>query len=201
MGTVHRLANRATRTLQGLFPGFFPGAKHNHAKDFGYPDAVDFATSYHAYRRYPLGTAAVDKTVGKTWEDNPYLQEFQRDGTEDGDQGETSLEGQIRQRFDDLRIWQHLAECDRRGLVGTYSGLILRLADDKRFNEPVERVNGGLVGLVEVIPAWEGQLTVNGGTPTSGRRPTASRRCSSSPSLRLVTRNSLATSQSIPTGY
>lgn len=46
-------------------------------------------------------------------------------------------------------------------LVGAYAGLILRLADDKPFREPVDRVNGGLLGLVEVIPAWEGQLTVS----------------------------------------
>lgn len=155
------LVNRATRTLQGMFPGFFGAAKHNHAADFGYPDQVDFPLAFDAYCRNPLARAAVDKTVGKTWEDNPFLQEFQRDGTEDGDQGETRIEADIRQRFADLRIWQHLAECDRRALVGRYSGLILRFADSQPFKEPVKRVNGGLKGLVEVIPAWEGQLSVS----------------------------------------
>ncbi|RZJ47434.1 MAG: DUF1073 domain-containing protein [Brevundimonas sp.] len=157
----HLLVNRAQRVLGQMFPGFFPGAKHNHAADFGYPEAVTFETAYHAYTRYPLATAAVDKTIGKTWEDNPFLQEFQRDGTKGGDQGETSVEADIRQRFADLRVWQHMAEADRRSLVGRYSGLILRLADSKPFREPVERVPGGLMGLVEVIPAWEGQLTVS----------------------------------------
>lgn len=155
------LLNRATRTLQGMFPGYFGGQKHNHAADFGYPDRVTFELAFDAYCRNPLARAAVDKTVGKTWEDNPFLQEFQRDGTEAGDQGETEVEGDIRQRFADLRVWQHLAECDRRGLVGTYSGLILRLADNKQFREPVDSVSGGLLGLVEVIPAWEGQLSVS----------------------------------------
>ncbi|MBC1183930.1 hypothetical protein HF680_14895 [Brevundimonas sp. WCHBH090558] len=145
-----------------MFPGFFFSAqKHNHAADFGYPDQVSFELAFDAYCRNPLARAAVDKTVGKTWEDNPYLQEFQRDGTEGGDQGETGLEADIRQRFADLRIWQHLAECDRRSLVGCYSGLILRFADSKAFKEPVDTVSGGLMGLVEVIPAWEGQLTVS----------------------------------------
>jgi hypothetical protein len=161
MSARHMLVNRAQRVLGQMFPGFFPGAKHNHAADFGYPADVDFPTAYHAYARYPLAAAAVDKTIGKTWEDNPFLQEYQRDGTESGDQGETRLEADIRQRFADLRVWQHMAEADRRSLVGRYSGLILRLADNKRFNEPVDRVSGGLLGLVEVIPAWEGQLTVS----------------------------------------
>jgi len=159
MSARHLLLNAASRSLQAMFPGFFGGQKHNHAADFGYPDRVTFAEAYHAYTRYPLAAAAVNKTIGKTWEDNPFLQEFQRDGTKDGDQGETKLESDIRQRFDDLRVWQHMAEADRRGLVGAYAGLILRLADNKPFREPVDRVNGGLLGLVEVIPAWEGQLT------------------------------------------
>jgi hypothetical protein len=161
MSARQGLLNRATRTLVGMFPGFFPGAKHNHAADFGYPDTVDFGTAFHAYCRYPLATAAVDKTIGKTWEDNPFLQEFQRDGTVSGDQGETKLEAEIRKRFADLRVWQHMAEADGRSLVGSYSGLILRLADDQPFSAPVTTVRGGLLGLVEVIPAWEGQLSVS----------------------------------------
>ena len=162
MSARHLLANVAQRSLQAMFPGYFFGAqKHNHAADFGYPDQVSFELAFDAYCRNPLARAAVDKTVGKTWEDNPFLQEFQRDGTEGGDQGETKVEADIRQRFADLRIWQHLAECDRRGLVGAYSGLILRFADSQPFKAPVTRVPGGLLGLVEVIPAWEGQLTVN----------------------------------------
>lgn len=161
MSARHALVNRAVRSLTQMFPGFFPGAKHNHAADFGYPDAVSFETAYYAYTRYPLAAAAVDKTIGKTWEDNPFLQEYQRDGTVGGDQGETRVEADIRQRFADLRLWQHMAEADRRSLVGRYSGLILRLADSKPFSAPVQRVPGGLDGLVEVIPAWEGQLTVS----------------------------------------
>lgn len=161
MNPVRLVVNNAQRSLQAMFPGYFGAPKHNHAADFGYPDQVTFPLAFDAYCRNPLARAAVNKTVGKTWEDQPYLQEFQRDGTEGGDQGETKIEADIRQRFADLRVWQHLAECDRRGLVGAYSGLILRLADGRQFKEPVERVPGGLEGLVEVIPAWEGQLTVS----------------------------------------
>jgi hypothetical protein len=162
MNPLRLVVNNAQRSLQAMFPGYFFGVqKHNHAADFGYPDRVDFDTAYTAYNRYPLARAAVDKTVGKSWETNPLLQEFQRDGSKKGQQKETRVEAGIRQRFGDLRVWQHLAECDRRGLVGAYSGLILRLADDQPFDQPVKRVGGGLDGLVEVIPAWEGQLTVS----------------------------------------
>lgn len=175
MHPLRLVVNNAQRSLRAMFPGFYFGApKHNHAADFGYPDRVEFETAFEAYNRYPLARAAVDKTVGKSWETNPLLQEYQRDGTKSGSQEETKPEADIRQRFGDLRVWQHLAECDRRSLVGAYSGLIMRLGDGKRFDEPVDRVPGGLDGLVEVIPAWEGQLTVsqwdtNQTSPTYGQ--------------------------------
>jgi hypothetical protein len=56
-------------------------------------------------------------------------------------------------------------------MVGGYSGLILRYADDKRFLEPVDTVPGGLDGLVDIIPAWAGQLTVSS-WDTDERSPT-----------------------------
>lgn len=162
MHPLRLVVNNAQRSLQAMFPGFYFGApKHNHAADFGYPDRVEFSTAFEAYNRYPLARAAVDKTVGKSWETNPLLQEYQRDGTKPGTQKETKPEADIRQRFGDLRVWQHMAECDRRSLVGAYSGLIMRFADSQPFKAPVTRVPGGLDGLVEVIPAWEGQLTVS----------------------------------------
>lgn len=171
MNPVRLVVNNAQRSLQAMFPGYFGAPKHNHAADFGYPDEVAFADAWRAYNRFPIARAAVDKTVGKSWETNPLLQEFQRDGSKKGAQKETKPEADIRQRFGDLRLWQHIAECDRRSLVGCYSGLILRLGDGRRFNEPVERVPGGLDGLVEVLPAWEGQLTVSQ-WDTNERSPT-----------------------------
>lgn len=152
---IQMLAN-AVRRLDTLFPGYFPEqAKHDHYKDFGYPKELAFQNFYDMYRRNGVANAGVDKTVGKVWQDFPFLLE-----REDSD-GETDLERDIRERFNDLRIWQRLREADKRSMVGAYSGVILRLADSKRFNEPVERVPGGLNGLVEIIPAWEGQLKVS----------------------------------------
>ena len=159
MSARRGLLNAAGRTLANMFPGYFGTHKHDHYSDFGYPDEVDFKLTFRAYTRTGLGRAAVDKTVGKVWQEAPWLQEFARD---DGDDTpETAVEKEIRERFAELRVWQVLAEADRRGLVGCYAGVILRLADDKTFEQPVDTVRGGLKGLVEVIPAWEGQLTVS----------------------------------------
>lgn len=142
-----------------MFPGFFPGAKHNHYVDFGYPTEVTFELLYAAFTRNSVAKAAVNKTVCKTWETNPLLQEKARDAGQP--RPETRREALIRQKFDDLRLWQRLAECDRRAMVGRYAGAILRIADGQRFDQPVGMVSNGLDGLVEIIPAWEGQLTVS----------------------------------------
>lgn len=159
MSPLTLVRNAAIRTREAMFPAFFPEAKHNHYRDFGFPVDLTFDQFYGIYRRNGMATAAVDKTILKTWQDNPFLQERQRD---DGDDiKETRLEREIRQRFDDLRFWTILAEADRRSLVGCYAGVILRFADGKTFDQPVDWVNGGLNGLVEIVPAWEGQLTVS----------------------------------------
>lgn len=161
MNKLRLVVNNAVRRLDAMFPGYFASAKHNHYKDFGYPETLNFSQLYAMYTRNGIATAGVNKTVLKTWQDNPFLLEKERDGSEAGQSDETALEKQIRQRFDDLRLWPKLSEADGMSLVGAYSGVILRFADSKLFEEPVDRVPGGLDGLVEVIPAWEGQLTVS----------------------------------------
>jgi hypothetical protein len=161
MNKVVRLANRATRSLGEMFPAFFAGAKHNHYADFGFPTSLDFDQFHGMYSRNGIAKAGVNKTVGKTWQDSPFLLEKERDGSQQGAVAETTLEAEIRTRFDRLRVWAKLAEADKRSLVGRYAGVILRLADGETFDKPVTRVTGGLDGLVEVIPVWEGQLTVS----------------------------------------
>lgn len=160
---VRFVGNRAYRSIYSMFGGIFAGtnAKHDHSKDFGYPDVLTFEQLHRMYMRNGIAAAGVNKTIGKTWQDNPFLLEKERDGSQTGEDEETTLEAEIRQRFDDLRLWARLAEADRRSMVGCYAGVILRFADGKPFNKPVDRVNGGLDGLIEVIPAWEGQLQVS----------------------------------------
>ena len=148
------MVNAAQRSLSKLFPGYFGSEKHDYNRDYGYPDTLNFGHFYKMYRRNGIAKAGVQQTVLKTWQDNPAVWE-----NEDAD--ETKLEKEIRQRFEALSLWQRLAEVDKRSMVGGYAGIILRLADSKTFKEPVDRVGGGLDGLVEIIPAWSGQLEVS----------------------------------------
>lgn len=151
-----RLANAVSRHLETMFPGFFGGGtKQNFYRDFGWPEQLDFQKFYDMWSRNGLAKAAVNRTIDKTWESHPWLLEVQPENHGD----ETALEADIRRRFSELRFWQMLMEADRRGLVGEYAAVVLRFADGLRMEEPVGRV-AGLEGLVEVIPAWQGQLAV-----------------------------------------
>lgn len=146
----------AVRRLSTMFPGYFEAQKHNHYTDFGWPSALTFQLLYDMWRRNGLAKAAVAKTSRKVWETHPTLRMAADDNAK-----ETSVEKEIRQRFADLRVWQRMSDAYRRSLVGDYGGVILRVADSKPFREPVDFVPGGLEGLVEIIPAWAGQLTVS----------------------------------------
>ena len=156
-----RVVNLVQRTLQSAFPGFFPGAKHDHYKDFGYPEFVTFELVYNMYMRNSLARAAVDKTTRKTWQDPPWLLERPRDGSEGAVKKETRLEKAIRQHFSDIRFWTKVMEADRRSLVGKFGAVILRIADNKSTDQPLTRVRGGLDAFIDVIPVWEGQLKVS----------------------------------------
>lgn len=201
------LLNSFTRRIDSLIPGYFSGIKHNHYKDFGWPENVDFKLVYDYYTRNSLANAAVNKTVRKTWQDPPWLLEHPRDGSEGPLKKETRLEKAIRQHFTKIRFWTKVMEADRRSLVGRYSGLILRIADGKPLSEPLEKVKNGLNALVDVIPAWEGQLRVlkydtdvnspNYGEPLmfeydegrvgeSGKEGTAQRKLSIHPSRMII---------------
>lgn len=150
------LITNAMRRLDSVFPGYFGSdTKHNHYKDFGWPVSLQFTQYYSMWDRNGVGAAAIRKISAKTFQDNPTLLEKKETHEE------TTVEQAIREHFSDIRLWQNVAEADRRGMIGRYGALILRIADGRRFSEPVGVVSGGVLGLVEVIPAWEAQLRVS----------------------------------------
>lgn len=145
-----------TNVMRRVLPAhYMPGGstKHKHYKDFGWPETLTFNDYHRMYQRNGLATAAVDKTVAKTWETHPTLWESDTPT-------ESPLEADIRRRFAELRIWQSFMNLDRKAMVGKYAGAIILLADGLKLEDPVTRVPGNLQGLAGIVPAWEGQLAV-----------------------------------------
>ena len=156
----------SVRRVAEMFPGYFGQTKHDYKKDFGWPTHLSFQMFYNMYTRNGLAKAAVHKTVSKTWEDSPKI-------VNDVSDVNSAQEKAVMKQFKKLKLWQKMAEADRRAMVGGYSGLILQIADNKQFNEPASGAMG-ILKLVDVIVAWQSQLVVsswdtNQQSPTYGQ--------------------------------
>ena len=153
--TKELLVNATTRYLSTMFSGYFgqQSPKHNHWFDFGFPVDITFDQYYTMYKRNALARAGIVRPVSKTWRDYPRILENIED-THD----ETKLEQAIRERFEDIMFWESLKEADEKSRVGGYAGIILRIADGKKFEEPAVPVSAGLNSLVELIPVYSKQL-------------------------------------------
>ncbi len=147
--------------LAGQFGG---GPKHNHYSDFGWPEVVTFKDLQFMYSRNGLALAGVEGYVAKVWETNPELYESEEAHKP------TKLEDGFKLWAEDVRLWQKLAEADRRGMVGDYAGVILQVADSLDWERPLGKVRG-LQDIWDLIPAWEGELT-----PATWDQDTKSRR-------------------------
>lgn len=145
------LSDRARALAKVLHPG--TNTKHDHYTDFGWPTNLTFTDFYKMYKRNGLAAAAVEKTKLKTWQDDPQLWETEVSG-------DTDAELKVKKWVEELRVWHHFAEADKRSMVGSYAGIILRIADGRKFSDPVGTADE-YAGLVELIPTWEGQLRVS----------------------------------------
>ncbi len=151
---LSNMADEARSRLARAFPAFFGmSTKHNYGKDYGWPEHLDFDQFYRMYTRSGLASAAVDKTIGKTWETMPALWESEKPG-------DTADEKAVAKHFTKKKIWRSLMDADRRSMVGAYAGAILLLRDGQPLDQPVARAPRGIENLAGIIPAWEGQLTV-----------------------------------------
>lgn len=140
--------------LQRMFPwAYGMNTKHNYARDYGWPEELDFHAFYRMYSRSGLAAAAIDKTIGKTWQTMPALWESEKPA-------ESEAEKAIRKHFAKKKIWRALMDADRRSMVGEYAGAIILLRDGQQLDQPVSSVRKGIENVVGIIPAWEGQLTV-----------------------------------------
>lgn len=143
--------------------------KHNFSYDFGYPECITFQMYYQMYSRNGLANAGIRHAINRTWREYPALLEKE----EAHDQ--TSTERLAADAFKRLSFWQKLKDADLRSRVGEYGALVLRFADGKQPNQPVQRL-AGLDALVELIPCYQDQLeptqfdtnpaSINYGKPT-----------------------------------
>lgn len=136
-----------TRQAIGLGKGMAGPADQKRCRawvEYGWPDKVDFQMLYGIYSRQSLASGAVNKLIAKCWETAPQLIEGEDNATPTTpwDKATAAVAGPM--------FWRAVKEADKRRLVGRYSLLILRIADNKQWNE-----EAGTGRLVEMIPVWE----------------------------------------------
>lgn len=122
--------------------------------EYGYQSDLDFDDYYRAYDRDGLGNAAVDIIADKCWQDHPWIIE----GAPDRESTElTANESRIDRAFSQAKVWQAFKESDAMALVGGWSAIILRIADNNDLDKPTAKPS--IEALTELVPVWANQLT------------------------------------------
>lgn len=121
--------------------------------EYGFKEALDFHDFYKLYKRGGLANGAVTTLADTCWQTNPWVIEGDE---QDEAKAETAWERKVKGVLT-ARLWRHFKDADERRLVGRYSGLILRMRDSRRWDEPVKKGSA----LVEIVPVWASSLAVS----------------------------------------
>lgn len=157
-----RLAvNAALNQLSMLNSGFRAAIGANKGADdkrkcawaeYGWKDNLCFDDFYNLYDRQGVAYGVVNLLNDKCFETNPWV--IQGDEF-DEQRPETDWEKTFRLFAKKTNLWHAFKAADQYRLVGRYAGIIVRLADGGKWDEPVK---GNKPVVREYIVAWEGQL-------------------------------------------
>jgi hypothetical protein len=151
------LSERATiRSRQSFMTGSIDAKRPEAWCAYGYPDNLCFADYYKLWEREGVAHGAVMRLNEKCWETDP---EVIQGDPETKAAAPTAWEKQFKSIAKRLKLWEKFRDADMRRLVGYYSGVILQVADNKEWDQPLGRVSEKQ--LINLVPAWEGQLKVN----------------------------------------
>jgi len=139
------LRNRFANTISGGYD--HADTMHNIYLDFGYPQRVEFNNLWNMYRRFGIARNGCDLPVETGWMTTPDIV------------GSDQFNNEWSVLVEKLKLWQRLQGLDKRQRVGRYAGLFMRVKDSKDPSTELDRVDG-IGGIVEIIPLYEGQLTV-----------------------------------------
>lgn len=138
---------RAREALMGGFVVALDSKRPAAWDQYGYDQKISFAKLKLAYERNGAGFGAVHRILDKCWEASPRIKSPASDK-------ETPWEKKVSDLMTAVGAWAKLADFDRRNLIGRYSALIYRVADNKDLSMELGR--GGK--LVDLIPLDEDQI-------------------------------------------
>lgn len=118
-------------------------------QQYGYKEELVFDDFFKAYSRGGAGHGAVHRLIDKCWQAKPRIKRGDADKP-------STWEKNVDQLLDGIDGWQKLADFDRRNLIGRYAGLIYRVGDGRKLDEPLKPG----ARLVDLVPVYESQLRV-----------------------------------------
>lgn len=150
------LSERATiAARQSLMHGGLDAGRPCAWESYGYKENLCFGDFYRLFERGGIAHGAVMTLNEHCWSNDPELVEGDE---EDRAEAPTAWEKQFKKLAKRLKLWEKFRDADMRRLVGRYSGIILQFKDSKDWDKPVGKASEAQ--LINIIPAWEGQLTV-----------------------------------------
>lgn len=157
MALNHALSERAVAyQRQSLLTGGIDSKRPRAWSEYGYKDDLFFEDYYKLYERQGIAHGALMQLVDKCWQDCAWIIE----GDEyDDKRPETAWEKDVKKLFKSRKLWKAIRKADEMRMVGHYAGVILQVADNKRWEQELGKVSASQ--LRRAIPAWEGQLTVS----------------------------------------
>lgn len=143
----------AIRARQSLLTGGIDDKRPNSWCAYGYPDNLSFSDYYKLFSRVGIAHGAVMRLIEKCWADDPEVIEGDEESRADAP---TPWEKQFKRLAKRVKLWERFREADMRRLVGNYSCIIMQIADNKTWDQPVGKVSEKQ--LKKLIPAWQGQI-------------------------------------------
>ncbi len=141
-------------TLMGYDFASGGDAKHTCLyNEFGYPEFVTYSLARRAYDRIGIAQGAINYLHAKSFETMPNVYEG---GEEDEDKKKTSNEKQFELFAKKSGLWRAYKSAAIRRSVGVYSALIIKVADGKGWDQPVDKINPNQIK--GFIPCWQEQI-------------------------------------------
>lgn len=116
---------------------------------YGYKQALTFKDFQLAYNRGGAGFGAVHRLLDGCWQK---LARIKQPAVEKPTPWETKALKVLKA----INGWQKLRDLDRRNMVGRYSALIYRMADNQLLSDPLTTATQ----LVDLVPIFENQIKV-----------------------------------------
>jgi hypothetical protein len=149
------MATPDERARAGLVRGMGLDNKRRDAwAEYGYKEKLGFQDFYNLYARHGVAAGVVDRIAEKVFQTAPWVIQGSKESEK---KPTTPWELEFQTLAEDTDLWWYLKEAYGMRMVGAWSGLILRYAnDDGELKDPVKPA----AVLTDLVPVWRGQLQI-----------------------------------------